>query len=96
MRYFKDAKGNVFAYESDGSQDKLIQADMLEISFEEMKDLQRTKMESEIEMLSYSDKRRREYPEITSYLDAIVKNDQAQMDAYVKACRAVKQKYPKP
>lgn len=45
---------------------------------------------------SYVEKRAREYPPITDYLDAIVKNDNAQFEAYVAACLAVKAKYPKP
>lgn len=36
-----------------------------------------------------------EYPPIGEYLDAVVKGDQAQIDAYIAACRAVKAKYPK-
>lgn len=37
-----------------------------------------------------------EYPPITDYLDGVVKGDQAQMQAYIDACQAVKDKYPKP
>lgn len=36
------------------------------------------------------------YPPITDYLDGVVKGDQAQIDAYIAACQAVKAKYPKP
>ena len=35
------------------------------------------------------------YPPITDYLDGVVKGDQAQIDAYIAACQAVKAKYPK-
>ena len=44
----------------------------------------------------YQRLRAAEYPPITDYLDAIVKGDQAQIDAYIAACQAVKAKYPKP
>jgi hypothetical protein len=44
----------------------------------------------------YQRKRAAEYPPMTDYLDAVVKGDQAQIDAYVAACQAVKAKYPKP
>jgi hypothetical protein len=37
-----------------------------------------------------------EYPPIADYIDGIVKGDQAQMQAYIDACLAVKAKYPKP
>lgn len=38
----------------------------------------------------------RNYPDIAVYLDGVVKGDQAQIDAYIAACLAVKAKYPKP
>lgn len=43
----------------------------------------------------YQRDRAREYPPITDYLDGVVKGDQAQIDAYIAACLAVKDKYPK-
>jgi len=45
--------------------------------------------------LTYAQKRAAEYPPYTDYLDGVVKGDQAQIDAYVAACLAVKAKYPK-
>jgi len=44
--------------------------------------------------LTYAQKRVKEYPSI-GYLDGIVKGDQAQVQAYIDACLAVKNKYPK-
>ena len=46
--------------------------------------------------LTYAEKRAREYPPITDYIDGVVKGDQDQIDAYIDACLAVKAKYPKP
>lgn len=46
-------------------------------------------------VLTYAQKRAAEYPPITDYLDGIVKGDTAQVDAYIAACLAVKDKYPK-
>ena len=43
----------------------------------------------------YKDKRAAEYPPITDYIDGIVKGDNAQVQAYIDACLAVKAKYPK-
>jgi hypothetical protein len=40
--------------------------------------------------------RKNEYPDFREYLDGIVKGDQDQIDAYINACKAVKEKYPKP
>ena len=45
---------------------------------------------------SYIHKRRDAYPPITDYIDGVVKGDQAQIDAYLDACKAVKAMYPKP
>jgi len=44
---------------------------------------------------AYKQQRASEYPPITDYLDGVVKGDQAQIDAYIAACQAVKAKYPK-
>ena len=44
---------------------------------------------------AYKDLRVKEYPDFKDYLDGIVKNDQAQIQAYIDACLAVKEKYPK-
>lgn len=44
----------------------------------------------------YAEARAREYPSLAIYLDGIVKGDQAQIQAYIDACLAVKAKYPKP
>jgi hypothetical protein len=44
----------------------------------------------------YQRDREREYPPVTDYIDGVVKGDQAQIDAYIAACQAVKAKYPKP
>lgn len=54
------------------------------------------KMEKEILLSAYKRKRAAEYPPITDYIDGVVKGDQAQIDAYIAACQAVKSKYPKP
>jgi len=44
---------------------------------------------------AYKDKRVAEYPDFREYLDGIVKGDEAQVQAYINACNAVKAKYPK-
>jgi len=44
---------------------------------------------------AYIAKRQAEYPPITDYLDGIVKGNTAQVQAYIDACLAVKEKYPK-
>jgi hypothetical protein len=44
---------------------------------------------------AYKEKRAAEYPSFIDYLDGIVKGDNAQVQAYIDACKAVKNKYPK-
>jgi hypothetical protein len=44
---------------------------------------------------AYIAKRAAEYPNVTEYLDGVVKGDQAQIDKYIAYCLAVKAKYPK-
>jgi hypothetical protein len=45
--------------------------------------------------MAYMSKRAAEYPDFRDYLDGVVKGDQAQIQAYINACQAVKNKYPK-
>ena len=47
------------------------------------------------EIKEYQRQRSSEYPDYADYLDGVVKGDQDQIDAYVAACQAVKDKYPK-
>ncbi len=54
------------------------------------------RLQAAYDALEYQRLRAPEYPPITDYLDGIAKNDQAQIDAYIAACQAVKAKYPKP
>jgi hypothetical protein len=53
-------------------------------------------LETEWEAAEYQRQRALEYPPVTDYIDGVVKGDQAQIDAYIAACQAVKNKYPKP
>lgn len=53
------------------------------------------RLQAKYDAKEYQIKRAVEYPPITDYLDGVVKGDQAQIDAYIAACQAVKAKYPK-
>ena len=48
-----------------------------------------------VDSQAYIAKRQAEYPPMADYLDAIVKGDTAQQQAYIDACLAVKLKYLK-
>lgn len=52
--------------------------------------------QAEFARVQYQRDRAAEYPSINDYIDGIVKGDQAQVQAYIEACLAVKAKYPKP
>jgi hypothetical protein len=53
------------------------------------------RLQAAYDAAEYQRKRAAEYPPMADYLDAVVKGDQVQIDAYVAACLAVKAKYPK-
>ena len=55
-----------------------------------------TRLQADYDAKEYTRKRAQEYPPVTDYLDGVVKGNQAQIDAYIAACQAVKTKYPKP
>lgn len=55
-----------------------------------------SRLQEEYDALEYQRLRKPEYPPIEDYLDGIVKGDQGQVNAYITACLAVKEKYPKP
>ena len=48
-----------------------------------------------MEKNSYKEKRAVAYPDFKDYIDGIVKGDDAQIQAYISACKAVKALYPK-
>ena len=54
-----------------------------------------SRLQAEYDSQAYARSRSAEYPPITDYIDGVVKGDQAQIDAYIAACQAVKAKYPK-
>ena len=54
------------------------------------------RLQVEYDALEYQRLRKPEYPPIEDYIDGIVKGDEAQVQAYIDACLAVKAKYPKP
>jgi hypothetical protein len=95
MKYFKDSSNNVFAYEADGSQDQHISANLISITEVEADALRAEQTQALFNEQSYVQKRASEYPDFRDYLDGIVKGDQTQIQAYISACQAVKDKYPK-
>ncbi len=70
--------------------DEAFDADGNPVSYDE------AAVQAEVAANAYKVQRAAEYPPMTDYLDGVVKGDQAQIDAYIAACQAVKAKYPKP
>lgn len=58
-------------------------------------DAEMARLQAAADALEYQRKRAAEYSDFRDYFDGVVKGDQAQIDAYVAACLAVKAKYPK-
>jgi hypothetical protein len=94
MKLFKDSNGNTFAYEADGSQDHLISENLIAITQEEELSLNQARANQAFSMLSYSEKRKTEYPPIGDQLDALFHAGAfpAEMAARIQA---VKDRYPK-
>ena len=92
MKYYKDPDTNeVYAYEV-GDEPK---QNLVAITDEEAEALRIASQQTSFNALTYAQKRAAEYPPMADYLDGVVKGDQAQIDAYIAACLAVKAKYPK-
>ena len=94
MPHYKDQSNGVHWLDSEEFAHYL-PAGCVQITDEEATQLNAVKQQAEFNGLSYADKRRTEYPSPLDYLDGIVKGDQAQVQAYIDACLAVKAKYPK-
>lgn len=60
------------------------------------KQAEKAARDAELAATEYQRLRAEEYPPMADYIDGIVKGDQAQVQAYIDACLAVKAKYPKP
>jgi len=101
FKRFKNIKtGQIHGFLKDGTQDHLITSDHVPVSLDEANTIineMHDKIRQEaLSKMTYADKRAAEYPQITEYLDAVVKGDQAAIQRYIDACKAVKAKYPKP
>jgi len=55
----------------------------------------KTAVQAYVDAHAYIAKRASEYPNVTEYLDGVVKGDQAQIDKYIADCLAVKARHPK-
>lgn len=74
---------------------QLVEMTQEEIAALQLADAKLAAEVTELLKTKYQRDRAAEYPPITDYLDGVVKGDQAQVQAYIAACLAVKAKYPK-
>ncbi len=88
MSYYKDTE-NKLHWIDDASFAHYLPTGSVEITDEEAEALR------PVHTPTYAELRVAEYPDYRDYLDGVVKGDQAQIDAYIAACQAVKNKYPK-
>lgn len=89
MPHYKDTENKLHWLE-DAQYEYLLPSGSMQISDEEADALR-----PQPPAPTYAELRAAEYPDYRDYLDGVVKGDQAQMQAYIDACLAVKAKYPK-
>ena len=85
MKHYKNSDNEVYAYESDGSQDHLIPDNYIAITDEEADAIR-------IYVKTYVDLREEEYPSIQECVHAILDDD---LTALQEKRQAIKTKYPK-
>jgi hypothetical protein len=96
IQSFCDGKPGMFHFAGPESYENLIwETDEYPQPSEQEVSNKLVELDAAWEQSQYQRHRALEYPPITDYLDGVVKGDQAQIDAYIAACQAVKDKYPK-
>ena len=88
MKHYKDSNNNIYAYESDGSQDHLIPDNYISITDKEADAIR-------LYVKTYADLREEEYPSIGDQLDMIYKDMKNNTTTHADSVEAVKTKYPK-
>jgi len=91
--YINNTTKEVFAYETDGSQDAYIKEGLVPITDADLKTLREEQEQARLDALTYSEKRATEYPSIINQLDDLYHNG---IDGWKKTIQIIKDKYPKP
>ena len=95
MKYYRNSNTNeIYAYESDGSQDAWIQPGLIAITEEQAEEIRQQKQQEFLSSLTYQQKRVTEYPSIGDQLDALF-HAGVFPDEMAAQIQAVKDKYPK-
>ena len=94
MKHFKDGNNNVYAYESDGSQDSYISDSLIPINDAELVTLKLNKEQAFQDALTYSEKRKAKYDLLNQdemRYDDLINSTTTWQDAIA----AIKQEFPK-
>ena len=94
MKHFKDGNNNVYAYESDGSQDSYISDSLIPINDAELAALRVTQAQEAQDALTYAEKRKAKYDLLNQdemRYDDLINSTTTWQDAIA----AIKQEYPK-
>ena len=96
MKHYKDAQNKTYGIREGQS----VPAGLVEITKAECEMIGilnfQKQQEEEIANLDYVRQRLTEYPQVTDFLDAWVKNDQVALEEYRHKCLAVKSNFPNP
>ena len=97
MKHYIDTKTNeVYAYESDGSQDDFIKEGLTPITDADLTTLRNQQEQDRLDALTYSEKRAEAYPSLTEQADMAYWDRQNGTTTLDDAISAVKTTYPKP
>jgi phosphoribosylpyrophosphate synthetase len=94
MKHFKDGNNNVYAYESDGSQDSYISDSLIPINDADLAALRVTQAQEAQDALTYAEKRKAAYDLLNQdemRYDDLINSTTTWQDAIA----AIKQEYPK-
>jgi hypothetical protein len=94
MPHFKNTNNDLF-WLDDSDDPAVWLPNCAPITDAEANSIRVAKEQAAFNALTYAEKRVAEYPNFIDYVDGVVKGDQAQVQAYIDACLAVKTKYPK-
>lgn len=96
MKHYKNAENKLFGIE-DGQP---VPAGLTEITKAECDRIGKLnyekQREEELAQMDYVRQRINNYPEMSEFVDAWVKNDQAALEEYRQRCLAIKAQFPKP
>lgn len=96
MKNYVDSNGQIHGLFANGSQDSIIKSDWTPIADSAIQQYVDAKQQAEFDKNDYYRKRLYSYPDLSDFVDAWVKGDDAAMEEYKQKCLEVKAKYPKP